>query len=250
MRLALIVALISTSTPAQTPAFEVVSVKPSANMQSDPRHLGCSGATFVASGQFVQSIIQWAYDVQPLQLQVSMRPAWLVDLHDTYVIEAKANGPLTEEDCKRMVQAVFEDRFKLKFHRETQETVVYALVIGKNSPKLRKLGPRGEPGSVVFNGVPARTGNGELVNGWSMQDLAHEISGLPSLDGRPVVDRTGLTGIYALKIDFQLFPTPQPDQERPDIRTAVDQQLGLRLESSKQALEMLVIDSIQRPSLN
>lgn len=79
-----------------------------------------------------------------------------------------------------------------------------------------------------------------------MQDLAREISGAPSLDGRPVVDRTGLTGFYAFRLDFALFTDP----DRPDIRTAVDQQLGLRLESSKDSFEMLFIDRIKRPTGN
>lgn len=228
--------------------FEVVSIKPSRDMMAEPHRVSCEGGRFLASGQLVGNVLQWAYGLQPLQVAGS-KPSWFADMHDTYDIEAKAAAAVSEDECKRMAQAVFVDRFALKFHHETKDMPVYALTIGKNGPKMRALKASGEAGSVVYNGVPGRNPDGQLANGWSMQDLAHEISGLPSLDGRLVVDRTGLKGLYAVKLEFQLFATPG-DQQRPDIRTAVEEQLGLKLESARAPVEMFVIDRLERPQGN
>ena len=231
---------------AAMPTFEVASIRASHDMQTEAHHLSCAtSGRFLATGQFPQSIVQWAYSVQPFQL-LGEKPSWFTDPRDIYDIEAKAAGPVSEAQCKRMVQALFEDQFKLKFHHETREVPVFALVVGKNKPKLREVKDGDPPGGVVFNGNPVRSEDGELARGWRMQDLAREISGVPSLDGRPVVDRTGLNGLYAFKLDFALFTDP----DRPDIRTAVDQQLGLRLESSKDSFEMLYIDHVERPTGN
>ena len=232
----------------QLPAFDVVSIKPNRDMQAGPHRIGCSGARFMASGELVTYALQWAYGLQYFQLAGTL-PTWFADTHDTYDIEAKAVGPVSESDCKRMLQTVFEDRFRLKSHRETREIPVYALTTGKSLKKMRELPDGGEAGSVMYNGAPPRTANGDLVSGWHMSDLAAAISGLPSLDGRPVVDRTGLPGLYAVKIEFQLFGTPA-DQERPDIRTALQEQLGLRLEASKAPIEIFVIDHVERPAGN
>jgi uncharacterized protein (TIGR03435 family) len=204
----------------QSPAFDVVSIKPNRNMQAGPHRIGCTGGRFMASGELVTYALQWAYGLEYFQLAGTL-PPWFADTHDTYDIEAQAAGPVSQSDCKRMLQTVFEDRFRLKFHRETREIPVYALTTGKSLKKMLELPDGGEAGSVIYNGAPPRTANGDLVSGWHMSDLAAAISGLPSLDGRPVVDRTGL-----------------------------QEQLGLRLEASKAPIEIFVIDHVERPSGN
>lgn len=173
------------------------------------------------------------------------QPSWFTDVHDTYDFEAKTSSTVTQAQCKRMVQAIFEDRFKLKFHHETKELPVFALTVGKNGPKMRKLPDQGEPGSVIYNGMVVRNPDGELAPGMTMGDLAKGISGVPSLGGLPVVDRTGLAGLYGFNLRFALF-----NDDAPDIREAVDEQLGLKLESAKAPFEMFVIDHIERPSPN
>jgi uncharacterized protein (TIGR03435 family) len=226
------------------PAFDVVSIRPSHDMMAEPHRIGCSGATFRATGELVNYMLQWAYDIQPFQFQ-GPRPSWFTDVHDTYDIEAKVSTAVTVAQCKQMVQSIFADRFKLKFHHETKELPVYALTVGKNGPKMRKLSDEGEPGSVIYNGTAVRNPDGELARGMTMEDLAKGISGVPSLNGEPVVDRTGLTGLYAFNLRFALF-----NDDAPDIREAVDEQLGLKLEPAKAPFEMFVIDHVERPSPN
>ena len=225
-------------------SFDVVSIRPSHDLMAEPHRIGCSGATFVATGEFVNYMLQWTYDIQAFQIQ-NPQPSWFTDAHDTYDIEAKASSAVTPAQCKQMVQSMFADRFKLKFHHETKELPVFALTVGKNGPKMRKLPEGGEPGSVIYNGMTVRNPDGELAPGMTMGDLAKGISGVPSLNGEPVVDRTGLTGLYGFSLRFSLF-----NDDAPDIRTAVDQQLGLKLESAKAPFEIFVIDHIERPSVN
>jgi uncharacterized protein (TIGR03435 family) len=182
------------------------------------------------------------------------------------------------------MQALLEERFKLKLHRETREGPVYELVVAKGGPKLK---PFEEGSCVPFDAtkqtpgrppVPppgerfcdsSRTRGGPLglsevisAQGVSLQWVAYALSA-----DRPVVDKTGLTGLFDVHLEFEpdraTFPPPAPpgappidtsDQPPgsigPSIFTAIQEQLGLKLESAKGPREVLVIDSVERPSEN
>ena len=192
---------------------------------------------------------------------------------NAFQIEAAAEDPLTAsaEQLRQMVQAMLSDRFKLKVHRETQESSGYALVIAKNGPKLKLKEPsdREEPPSLEVNnaGRPVIRGKSTL------DELARFLSGGPSNIGAPVVDKTGLTGIY----DYEFAPSiggggggqrggpPQGQPPRPpsemlaDIlrqipaerSAALEDQLGLRLQPEKAVpTEIIVIDQVEKPSTN
>jgi uncharacterized protein (TIGR03435 family) len=198
-----------------------------------------------------------AYDVRDFQIVGG--PGWLAT--DRFDIVAKAEGvpdQLTPEQFRPMLVALIEDRFQLKIHRETKEMPVYALVVAKNGTKLKANA--GEPGPRL------RMGRGQL-NGTKVplkmlvQQLAQQL-------GRPVVDKTGLTGDY----DFTLTWTPQPgeggamfagpggpggpegpppsDPDGPSIFAAIQEQLGLKLESDKGPVEILVLDQVEKPTEN
>jgi len=146
-----------------------------------------------------------------------------------------------------MMQALLADRFKLALHRDTKELPVYALTIARGGPKLSASGgefPR------------MRIGRGQIeAQKWTMAKFA---SDLARQLGRPVIDRTELAGTY----DFKLEWTPdesqpgsaEPGGERtisvvgPSIFTALQEQLGLRLESTKGPVEILVVDHVEKPS--
>jgi uncharacterized protein (TIGR03435 family) len=145
------------------------------------------------------------------------------------------------------------DRFKLSFHWDKKEVSIYALTVTKNGPKL--TASTGDPKGSPNLAMPAR-GRFRGRNA-TMLDFAGELQAV--LD-RPVVDKTGISGRYDVALnwtvdDFQAarlgaFPTPLDRTEVPDLFTAIQEQLGLRLESTKGTVEVLVIDSIQRPSEN
>jgi uncharacterized protein (TIGR03435 family) len=154
-----------------------------------------------------------------------------------------------EANLHRM-QRILVDRFKLKLHRETKELPAYALVVAKSGPKLKDA----EPDSGKNASRQSRFGDGELsVFGFTMDRFVHGLSN--SLD-REIVDRTGLTGTYDILLKWQAIqPTPDtpasdPESSHASILTALQEQLGLKLEPIKLMTDTIVVDSIEMPSEN
>ncbi len=233
----------------QRPVFEVVSIKPSQFTPPPHGQRSCSaGGRFVSIDMPMKDSVMWAYDVK--FFQISEVPDWFDSFQHTYTIEAKAASvespaQVSEEQCKRMVQALFEDRFKLQVHRETRQLPVWALTVAKNGPKLHEAMAGKPGGGVRINGRQVQgPPGGEPPKGWTMQQLVNSFLGMPALAGRPVVDQTGLKGIYEIDLDYSIVPGG--DRE---LRDAV-QDLGLRLEETKAPMDYLVVDSVERPSEN
>jgi uncharacterized protein (TIGR03435 family) len=232
-------------------AFEVATIKP-----SKPGNPG-KAITMRGPGQFatintsLADLITFAYGIQIRQIMGG--PTWLES--DFYDINAKpeAEGMPSTNQLKGMIQKLLADRFKLAFHRDKKELSVYGIVIGKNGPKLTKSAgdPNGLPG-LFFRGLgilPARNA--------TISDLAGVLQSV--VLERPVVDQTGLSG----RFDFELKWTPDASQfggqganapqnpdAPPDLFTAMQEQLGLQLKSTKAPVEVLVIDRIEKPSEN
>jgi uncharacterized protein (TIGR03435 family) len=227
------------------PAFEVTSVRPA---PADPRQrvgrFGCTeGEGFAAGSMAVTAAIRFAYQVE--YFQILGGPSWVGT--EPYEIVGKPASPVSEPQCRLMLQALLRDRFKLTLRRESKEIPVYALVVDKNGPKVKRV----DASDTQVNG-PGFTMNGRSMQmldpkltGWTMEQLA-ETLGVAGL-GRPVVDKTGLEGIYKIVLDFHMRDTPG---DGVDVTTAVREQLGLRLESSTAAFEMLSIDHVERPDPN
>ncbi len=219
--------------------FEVTSVKPTPpDRQNQLRMDYCrAGGIFSVGGTPLIWSLAYAYRVK--EYQISGAPGWLSAFDSAYDIEGKPAGSVTNGQCRLMVQSLFVDRFKLAAHRDTKERPVYLLVIGKNGTKLRE----GE--GVKLNGAVqiGASGKPQWADGWNMSTLASYLS---DFTGRPVVDRTGLPGTYGITLAFS-----QGDQnDRPGIFTAVQEQLGLKLEPGRAPVEVFVIDHIERPSAN
>jgi uncharacterized protein (TIGR03435 family) len=160
-----------------------------------------------------------------------------------------------------MVQVLLADRFKLKVHHEMKELPVYALVVAKGGIKMKP-----SEDSAVFSPSPeearghsfAMRGRGQLQGGGATtEELSSMLAIQPEVAGRMVVNRTGLTGNY----DFMLKWTPDtgstmangstsPDSSEPSLFTAIQEQLGLKLEAQKSSVDVIVIDSIESPSPN
>ena len=177
--------------------------------------------------------------------QISGGPGWVNSLH--YDRDAKAEGdePITNEQAKRMMQSLLAERFKLKIHRETREVPVYALIVGKNGSKLKES----TPDAPVKNFVRS-DGAGmhmEATHG-TMEQLARQLS---NTAGRPVVNRTGLPGYYAYQLNWLPATRATPaESDTPVLFTAIQEQLGLKLEPARGPMEMIIIDSAEKPSGN
>jgi uncharacterized protein (TIGR03435 family) len=230
-----------TTTPAAPVAFDVASIKP-----IPPPIPSGGGPWIVTHGRFkaetgyVRGLIGWAHHV--LAAQVKGGPGWIDS--EPYYIEARAESPEAgPEKIRAMLDTLLADRFKLTVHHDTQEGQVYDLVVGKNGPKLQdaKEGRRNfinwtGPGQVTF------TENSTLLG---------LINVLSSLLIAPVLDKTNIRGSYNFSLQFTdpRFPHRQQD-DSPDLFTAVQEQLGLRLQAVKGPVDVLVIDHIERPSAN
>jgi len=167
-----------------------------------------------------------------------------------YDIGAKAegDGAPSRAEYRQMLQALLADRFKLKVHREMREMNVYALVVGKSGPKLKESAPDASP--MGYMNVVGRNYRATRAKA-TMDDVVQAITN--SFLDRPVLDKTGLTGTYNLSLIY----TPdirsnrgEPDPNDISIFTAVQEQLGLKLEPQKASIEVLVVDSVEKPSEN
>ena len=230
-------------TAAQGAAFEVASIKlhpEPITVSQDPT---IRGSRVTATASTLLDLVTTAYAMR--YDQVSGGPAWVNSTHYDIAAKAEGDAALTKEHFRRLLQALLADRFQLKVHRETKEVPVFALVVGKNGPKLKETSANAPGNNFVRGG--AKGLHMEASKG-TMEQLARQLS---VSAGRSVVDKTGLTGYYAWVLDW-IPPNgnADPDSDTPALFTAIQEQLGLKLEPTKGSLEMLVIDSAQKPSEN
>jgi uncharacterized protein (TIGR03435 family) len=174
--------------------------------------------------------------------QIAGGPSWLES--DRYDIEAKTGRPekIAPDQMPQLMQDLLGERFHLKFHRETREIPVYALTVARSGPRLK---PAAEGETAGMNTHPGSKTSQTVATASTMDLLAKYVG---NRVGRIVIDKTGLTGVY----DFTLTwaPDSAADSTAPSLPTALQEQLGLRLESQRAPVEVLVIDSISRPSEN
>jgi uncharacterized protein (TIGR03435 family) len=222
---------------AQQAAFEVASIKPNqSGTEGTDFDMDNNGRLSVVNAT-LRALIRNAYRVQNDQIKGGAK--W-IDA-DRWNIEAKTAAPIRSGEAGPLLQNLLADRFQLKTHRETAEMPVYALRVGKNGPKF-KANTGGESDSHTHHG----TGKVEVsVTGESMGRLAEILS---RQLGRVVEDKTGLTGRYDFTLEWD--PAQTPDSTIPSIFTALQEQLGLRLESGKGPVEVLVIDQVEKPTEN
>jgi uncharacterized protein (TIGR03435 family) len=225
--------------PAPRLAFEVASVKPSGpNDQFLYRLL--PGGRYIANGQTLRLLVANAYAV-PLY-RVADLPGW--GDADKFNIEAKVGIPLkpwpdSNEQLNEMLRSLLQERFKLAVHWETRQETIYNLVTAKGGFKLK---PAAEGASAGFEMDSGR------IHSMAVP-LSYLAGSLSTVLNRTVLDKTGLAG----KFDYTVFYAPDgapADDDRPSLYTALEQQLGLRLESAKGPVEFLVIDHAEKPDAN
>jgi uncharacterized protein (TIGR03435 family) len=250
----------SKTVPVAAPSltFEVASIKLN---KSDSREInlgfGSKGNRFTASNIPVKSLIRYAYGINDDQILAA--PAWLSSDHydiQAEIAEADADWlhKLSPEQQMLLIKPLLEDRFKLQVHPEAKLMPAYELVVGRNGSKMKQaiLGDTYPNGFKTPEGI-SRPGTFSLTAGQQDQLIfqALPVAKLARILSEqlevPVMDKTGLAGNY----DFTLRWAPDENPGAgPSIFTAVQEQLGLRLESEKLPVECLVIDHIERPSPN
>ena len=229
-------------------AFEVASIKP----HDGPLHtifgFSSSGTRVTLEAYLPIHLIMEAYKLKNYQVSFAPSATQSGEVYYDIVARADGAGSPTRDEFRPMLQKLLADRFNLKVHREQREMSVYALVVGKSGPRFKESGP-----DATYSGYGGVNGRNQYMKGSkvSMEWLAEMIPNVAFVD-RPVVDKTGLTGTYDIRIEA----TPEfrinnnPDLADISIFSAVQDQLGLRLEPQKALVEILVVDHIEKPSAN
>jgi uncharacterized protein (TIGR03435 family) len=190
----------------------------------------------------VNLILRQAYGLE--HYQIGGGPVWLST--DDFDIEAKSEGDATREQMMVMLQALLADRFQLKVRRETKEENVYAVVVAKGGHKLKP--PTGDRSyvSVWRYDPPTEPGVHYALRG-KKASLALIAKNIGKQMGRPVIDRTGIEGEFDFEVDFAIDDEPVSG---PNLMSAIQTQLGLKLETAKAPMEMLVVEHAEKPSGN
>jgi uncharacterized protein (TIGR03435 family) len=272
MRIVFILAALAVNLAGQQ--FEVVSVRPSAPDDGGPRGVdeatggpGTGNPTrFRATNMSISGLVMRAYGVRRFQV---IGPDWLTTTR--FEVNAKVPAGATREQFRLMLQGFLTERFGMVTHRETRESQVFELVQAKSGHKLkeyveesasppaairqnsvRRVGPPGA--TTVFAGGAAEhmESRGVPVDGL--------VTTLSNLLGKPVHNATGLTGKYNFKLDYSRDGLPgraQPPpgsgggESAPNLFTALEEQLGLKLEQKKGTIEVLVVDkALKTPTAN
>jgi len=255
-------ALTAIATPAQELAvappgsprltFDVISIHPSpppAQGQRCPINSLKGADGYQVRCSTIKGMMSLMYKIP--QRQIAGGPAWLND--DRFDIDAKADKAYSLDDLHTMFQNMLADRFGLKFHTEKKEGNIYALTIDSSGLKM-KPNTDPEPFQIPFLGGPA----GFTGTRVPMQYLCWQLGQFLQNDERPVINMTGLTGNYDFKLAFlpELPPgfdkdsLPQEVRDRPNLFTALREQLGLKLTAQKGPVTYIVIDHIDKPSEN
>ena len=237
--------------------FEVATIKPA---NPDLRGMGVSplpGGGFSAQGVNLRFLILYAYGIQDFQL--SGGPGWIAS--DRYDIEAKPEKPdspaeynekTANERVRERLRALLAERFHLALRKEAKELSTYSLVVAKGGPKLTETKPDGPRGGI-------RRNSGMLLS--TGAPFEYFVTALSQTLGRPVVDETGLG---SKRFDFELrfaedqsfaglkpgAPAAEEAADQPSIFTALQSQLGLKLEAKKGQVDFFVIERAEKPSAN
>jgi bla regulator protein BlaR1 len=242
------------------PVYSSVSVKPSAIPNGDNRTqmmFSLSDGSFMARGVTLRRLIEMAYHVQPSQIS---GPQDLLT-KARFDLDAKLDPQYVQQisehkggEDQRMLKSILSDQFKLVVHSEAQELSAYDLIADTSGPKLQASD--GE--QHMF-----RLGPGELSSSGAPLELL--VAQLSARLGKPVVDKTGLKGIYAFNLHWTpdpsererlnqsgepVFPEPPADANGPSLTDALQEQLGLKLQPNTEPVQVLVIDHVEQPAQN
>jgi uncharacterized protein (TIGR03435 family) len=237
------------------PTFDVATIKPGEPGRQG-KLIGFRGRHFNAMNFNVNDLISFAYGLHTEQIFGA--PTWFAtDLYDIDGVP-DIEGIPSQKQQSAMLQKLLADRFQLKFHHEQKELAVYLITVGKGGPKMTKdeAGPDA-PTAFFFRGFGDLT-----VRNQTMADFATWFQG--SVTDKPVVDHTGLSDRYDFTLKWtpdesqfiqfrgsNALPPPRDDPNAPpSLYTAIQEQLGLKFESTKAPDDVIVIDHVEMPSPN
>jgi uncharacterized protein (TIGR03435 family) len=255
------------------PSFEVASIKPT----NEPGMgiIGGSPGTYTATRITVEFLIMTAYNVEPFR--ISGEPKWAQS--QRFDVQAKADDAMaakmkamTPEErfaqTRLMLQSLLADRFKLLAHRTTTDSSVLSLIVSKPGklPVSDCTPPSSPEPPVLRPGKWPEAPCGRFIRNWGHIEGKHRsvtllVDSLSFFTGKTVVDNTGLTGLYDISLDWTPAPGeappappggafPQPDPNGPSLQAALEDQLGLKLESAKGPVDTIVIDRLEQPTPN
>jgi len=241
---------VSQNASAKIPTFTVAAIRPDksgyGSWQGGPTSDGYS-----AKNVPIAELIYFAYGLR-CPGQLLGLPGWAdserfdvearMDEDDAAAFQ-KLSGQQQREQAALMLRPLLEDRFKLRLHHETRELPVYALVVAKGGIKLKESH---EPGNLDGMGT-----NRGFIGVRASRIGGRFLEGLSDATGRIVVDKTGLTGIYNITLKWTPDGTATSDPNAPpDLFTAIEEQLGLKLVPAKAPVDVIVVDHVERPTEN
>jgi uncharacterized protein (TIGR03435 family) len=235
-------------------AFEVATIKPVDPDAKAGRYIVMQGAhRFVEKAYTLKLLIAAAYDLNPRT--ISGGPGWIESDHYDIVAVTPGEVRPTHDEQMSMLRNLLTDRFKLTFHREQKVFSIYELEVAKNGPKLKaSSAPPDDPPALISTVYPQRIVM--PARNATMSDLARLMQ--RAILDRPVVDKTGLSGRYDFDLEWAPdetqfggeVPPASAEAQAAPLFTAIQQQIGLRLEATRGPIDALVVDKAERPSAN
>jgi uncharacterized protein (TIGR03435 family) len=263
MRMLLAIAFAAVVFAEERPTFDVASIKLHQGIGNLVKLQALPGGRLESENVSLRYLMLFAYGVQ--DFQITGAPEWTRT--DRYDIQAKAEGnPPGKVMAGPMLQTLLEDRFKLKLHRETKQLPVYELTVAKSGVKMRSSKEGGcvpwsldSPPPLPLAPGEQRTFCGFRGFGVDGQNRKLEVFGITMAElvailqrselRRTIVDKTGLAGTFDVRMNWSLESASAADAG-PAIFTALQEQLGLRLEATKGPVEVIVVDHVEKPSAN
>jgi uncharacterized protein (TIGR03435 family) len=223
--------------PAQ-PAFDVATVKmggPEVNGLININTGKILNGVVTLANATLSDCLTFAYSLTT-DAQIA-GPDWINQKMVRFEVIGKAPPETPDDQLRLMLRTLLKERFRITLHTEQREMTHYELVVGKNGPKLKEstVGPRDATGTARLDGIRS--------NRMQMNRLAALLSRMTRM---PVLDKTGLTGFYQFDLRYADERQPVENQVGPSVFTAVQEQLGLKLESRKGPVEVLVIDHAEK----
>jgi uncharacterized protein (TIGR03435 family) len=234
--------------------FEVATIKPVDPDAKAGRYIIMQGTNrFVEKAYSLKLLIAAAYDLNPRT--ISGGPGWIESDHYDIVAVTPGEVRPTHDEQMSMLRTLLTERFKLGFHREEKVFSIYELKVAKNGPKLKvSTAPPDDPPALISTVYPQRIVM--PARNVTMSDLARLMQ--RAILDRPVVDKTGLTGRYDFDLEWAPdetqfggeVPAAPTEAQAAPLFSAIQQQLGLRLEATRGPVQALVVDKAERPSAN
>src|SRR5688572_14214925 len=225
------------------PRFDVASVKPNIGTARGIQFRPPPPDGIVLTNYPLESIIRFAYSVQPFRLEGA--PAWTNE--ERFDIAAKATGPISDEQRRLMMRALLVDRFRLKARFETREKTIYVMTLARAD---KQLGPGLKPRPECATSPCTSGGSGRQdaiqLRAVTLTQLADGM--ISTLRGELVRDETDVPGAFDVEMSWRPETSTDPDDARPAFVTAMQEQLGLKLDPMRRPVEVLVVESIDRPT--